>query len=308
MLVDEQSCSWQEHSVPLHERGVRLSWLIAFVESIYRNTDEPLLKIYNEQYREYERALAQQKASISGPWANIPWIEAVHPQEPKLLELTTRTLVADYIIPLTESIKAPLYARVPPSERGKPDTFLSHAWDAVALAKEGGGYGTLDAFRGLNIVDNSGVGKTFVWIDIICYNQHKVAEDTIAFDMEAVLKSIGKIAFAVTPVTLFDRIWCLWELLCASRCKCENKFYVAPTFRMEQRIMVNKFFDAFTSVSFARATKQEDLDKLLNAIIAHFRSTTAADKYILKLMKTGMVDNLYSKKSNLYYSMMGLND
>ena len=49
-----------------------------------------------------------------------------------------------------------------------------------------------------------GVREEFVWIDIACYNQHTIAEETIAFDMEAIVKSIGKVAFAVASTPLFN--------------------------------------------------------------------------------------------------------
>ena len=58
-LLDEQSISWRERDVPLHERGVRLSWLIQFVESIYGTANDPLLSSYQDQLKWYERAVAQ---------------------------------------------------------------------------------------------------------------------------------------------------------------------------------------------------------------------------------------------------------
>lgn len=286
MLQDEASCSWVERDVPLHARGVQLSWLIEFVECIYRCANQQLLDTYRDEIKVYERALAQQKASMLGPWDNIPWVEAVHPKEPQLLELTTQTLVDDYIKPLTESLAAPLYARVPASERGKPTVFLSHAWSSLVLSLSGTGRrGTLDAFSLSGI---AGVKEEFAWIDFVCYNQHELADENIVFDMESLVKTIGKVAFAVTPVPLFNRIWCLWELLSVILNEAESQFCAAPGYRSEKRVMVNDFLNAFTSVTAARATKRKDYDDLLNAILAHFGSTEAADTYITNLMKSGM--------------------
>jgi hypothetical protein len=287
LLVDEQSCSWRERDVDLRDRGIRLSWLTSFVESIYRNANEPLLNTYRDQLSKYDRAVAQQKASLYGPWDNIPWVAAIHPEEPKLLELTTHALVAEHVIPLTQSLKAPLYARVPPSHRGKPTVFLSHAWDAVILSLPARGrLGTLDGF-GPGV---AGVTEEFVWIDFVCYNQHKLMEEAIAFDMESIVQSIGKVSFAVTPVPLFNRIWCLWELLSVSRNDCVSQFCAAPGYRTDKRVIVNDFLKAFTSVTTARATKSADYNTLMSAIVGYFGSTEAADNYIMDLMKGGMGD------------------
>jgi hypothetical protein len=291
LLLDEQSCSWQERDVPLSERGIRLSWLYNFIDSVlYRDALDDYQRNYKSRMAEYERALAQQKAYLYGPWDNIPWIDATPPREPVLLQLTTRQFVNQYVIRLTEQLQAPLYARVPTSQRGKPTAFLSHAWDAVLLGVPRHSLslksyrGTLDAF-GQGI---AGVQDEFVWIDFVCYNQHKLTEETIAFDMEAIITSIGKVAFAVTPVPLFDRLWCLWELLSVSRAACQTLFCAAPDYRSEKRTTVNDFFNAFTSVTNARASNHEDYGKLLGAMVSRFGSTIAADVYITDLMKRGM--------------------
>jgi len=36
-LLNARSISWHERDIPLQQRGVRLSWLIEFVRSIYWN-------------------------------------------------------------------------------------------------------------------------------------------------------------------------------------------------------------------------------------------------------------------------------
>ena len=112
--------------------------------------------------------------------------------------------VAKYVIPATQNLRCPLYALVPPSERGKPEVFLSHAWTNMLLSPVPQWHGgSLDAFESRGIV---GVKERFVWIDFVSYNQHEVSPDSIAFDMESIIRSIGNVAFAVTPTPLFDRM------------------------------------------------------------------------------------------------------
>ena len=199
-------------------------------------------------------------------------------------------LVGQHIVPLTAAIHAPLYARVPPSDRGKPGVFLSHAWanDVLSPVPQWGGE-TVNAFDS----QIAGIKEEFVWIDFVCYNQHTVANDSIAFDMEAIIRSIGNVAFAATMTPLFDRIWCLWEVLSASQVGAETRFCVYPGFRTDKRVMVNNFFRAFTSIREARATKTGDYEKLLAAMISRFGSSDAADEYIRELMLAGMGDRWF---------------
>ena len=292
-LVDEQSCRWNEGDVPLSDRGVRFSWLCNFVRGIYWQLEQPVqeqsrlrdeLRAW-EHHKEHSWIYSDQPtpdhlkgATLSGP-------------ELKFDGLTIHELVGQHIVPLTAAIHAPLYARVPPSDRGKPGVFLSHAWANHVLSPvpQWGG-GTLNAFDSQGI---AGIKEEFVWIDFVCYNQHTVANDSIAFDMEAIIRSIGNVAFAVTMTPLFDRIWCLWEVLSASQVGAETRFCVYPGFRTDKRVMVNNFFRAFTSIREARATKTGDYEKLLAAMISRFGSSDAADEYIRELMLAGMGDRWF---------------
>ena len=149
-LVDEQSCRWNEGDVPLSERGVRFSWLCNFVRGIYWQLEQPVqeqsrlrdeLRAW-EHHKEHSWIYSDQPtpdhlkgATLSGP-------------ELKFDGLTIHELVGQHIVPLTAAIHAPLYARVPPSDRGKPGVFLSHAWANHVLSPvpQWGG-GTLNAFR-----------------------------------------------------------------------------------------------------------------------------------------------------------------
>jgi hypothetical protein len=284
-LVDEQSCRWNEADVPLPERGVRFSWLCDFVRSIYWQRNEPVRK----QLRLQEEARQYEDYARHYP-GNLPTFEELRgvrlDPDPKFYEATIHELVAEHIVPLTKAIRAPLYARVPPSDRGKPEVFLSHAWanSVLSSAQQWHG-GTLDAFDSEGV---AGIKENFVWIDFACYNQHTIAAETIAFDMQALIRSIGNVAFAVTMTPLFDRIWCLWEVLSVSQAGARSRFCVGPGYRTDKRVMVNKFFEAFKSVKEAGATKTGDYEKLLAAMISRFGSIAAADEHIRKLMSEEM--------------------
>ena len=75
LLLDEHSRTWNESYLPALERGIRFSWLVRFVESIYDSKNMPLRKEYWDRVRDYERAVAQQRAALHGPWDNAPWVE-----------------------------------------------------------------------------------------------------------------------------------------------------------------------------------------------------------------------------------------
>ncbi len=284
-LIDEQSCRWNEVDVPLPERGVRFSWLCNFVRSIYWQRNEPVREQLRlrEQARQWQVYARHYRGNLPTP---DEYKEVLYGPEPTFYDATIHDLVAEHIVPLTQTIRAPLYARVPPSDRGKPEVFLSHAWanSVLSPAPQWRG-GTLDAFDSEGIV---GIKENFVWIDFVCYNQHTIAAETIAFDLEALIRSIGNVAFAVTMTPLFDRIWCLWEVLSVSQTGARSRFCVGPGYRTDKRVMVNKFFEAFKSVKEARATKTGDYEKLLAAMISRFGSIAAADEHIRKLMREEM--------------------
>jgi hypothetical protein len=283
-LLDEQSCRWSEADVPLPERGVRLAWLCNFVRSLYWRRNAPV-----RQAREWlKQKLAWEERDKCYPQPPLPdHIQQVDSYQPaEFLQFDIHQLVAQHIAPLTQSIRAPLYARVPPSDRGKPEVFLSHAWANSVLSPVAQWHGgTLDAFDPEGV---AGIKEKFVWIDFVSYNQHAVEAASIAFDMEAIIGSIGNVAFAVTPTPLFDRIWCLWEVLSVSQTGARARFCVGPGYRTDKRVMVNQFFDAFKSVRAARASKSGDYEKLLAAMMTRFGSIEAADAHVRKLMREEM--------------------
>lgn len=259
-----------------------MNWLINYVKSIYWNENEPRLRAREKQLRAADLAENQRRASMYGPWDNIPWPDDVHVDPMVWFELTTREFVEQYVVPATASIRAPLYALVPLPFRGRPRYFLSHAWANLISAADNvfRVTGTTESFS--NLLQ----GDECVWIDIVCYNQHAVVDDRIAFDMEKLIASIGTVVFPVTSTQLFDRTWCLWELLAGARHNAKFIFSSAGgRSNTEYRIVTRDFMDSFRSVEESKATKPEDREILLRAMITQFGTIKAADEYIRRLLK-----------------------
>jgi hypothetical protein len=152
----------------------------------------------------------------------------------------------------------------------------------------------MDAFgRGV-----AGVHEKYVWIDFVCYNQHKVEVDSIAFDMEKLIRAIGRVAFAVTPIPLFDRVWCLWEVVSVARNGATSKFCVSPGYKTDSRVLVNRFYEAFRGVGHARASLESDREKILGALEQHFGTLAEADKFIDELMRSCLTLGYAGLKAN----------
>jgi len=281
LLITPDESIWDDATVPLEARGVRQSWFKDLIRSITWHA--------NAQRREAlemdQRAEYQRRASIH--FDTVPWPEPV--RVPDEIAYTTREFVAQYVCRKTAAIKGPLYALTPPDARGKPGAFISHAWDSH-LYIQGHAFGILDA------IDEGGFGgvkEEFIWIDIACYNQHSDLQ--VAPDMERVIGATQHVAFPITPVPLFDRIWCLWELLCAAKVGARLQFCAAPGFTTDKRIMVNDFVRAFTSVEDAKATVSGDREVILQQIAMHFGSFEKADSFIRDLLDRGLGDPWFGK-------------
>jgi hypothetical protein len=269
LLDSEKGNLWHDDLVPLAKRGIRRTWLSSLIESITWYANEPV----REAEERYKRYVNQERAATNFEWVREP--DPV-PLPPDRILYTTRELVTTHIIPLTKMSRAPLYALAPDDERGPPEIFISHSWDAYTYAY-GSILGTLDAFDSAD--------EEFIWIDIACYNQHTF--EAVASDMDSVIKSIGKIGFAITPAPLFNRIWCLWELLCAAQAKgCNLQLAHGIGHQADMIRMENQCFGSFESVVQAGATKEDDRNAILTEIARYFGSHKEADLYIRRLMQS----------------------
>ncbi len=272
MLLNDGSVTWSDGDVPLEQRGIQAEWLVHFVWSIVGASRRAM--------DEYRRARQQEDFALR--WGiDVP--SSSKPSPPfKTDDYTTRQLVSEYIVPLTRSLRAPLYALVPHEARGAPTRFISHAWDNPVFQGRLG-KGTLEILK-----EDSSLHNEYVWIDIACYNQHTFEE--VASDMKSVIGSIGKVTFSVTWTTLFDRIWCLWEFLCTNGhvtgASCEFAVPVLPS--TASYVLAKTFIDSFTGVEDARATVPEDHSQVLQAIIETFGSAKAADSELRHALDRGL--------------------
>jgi hypothetical protein len=176
---------------------VRLSWLIEFIVSL----QEDLNAYRRDVIERNERALSHNRA---GDWGmhDLPRQHVENVPPPALLNV--HGLVERIVKPLTIELRVPFIALVPEQHRGPPTAFISHTWNSVLVGPARQRVGTLDA------LEDTLPASACVWIDFACYNQHSI--ESIKLDMQRVIEEIGSVSFVATPVPLFNRSWCLWEL------------------------------------------------------------------------------------------------
>jgi ankyrin repeat protein len=240
---------WSESDVPLAQRGVRVSWLISLVQGLINDINQSRVQ-----------AIADAENDQPGREVSVVHDYAL---------LNVRSLVKHFIVPLTVTLRAPLWALLPSEHRGKPDFFLSHTWSSLLLGPPHQPIGTLDTIEHLN---------GFAWLDFVAYNQHSIK--SIPSEMEGVIGEIGKVMFAGTPVPTLGRIWCLWELLCANRTGTDFDIAIKPGFRNDKILAVNTLYRSFIGVEKAVATKKEDQDIITSEVLSQFGSPKAANDHL----------------------------
>jgi len=252
-LLRSDSKPWDEKSVPLHERGVSLAWLTELAQSVTRHLNsahyEAAAAAANyDDWEQYERRTAWVM-----PADRPPSVPPTRPWVPPLVAFTTRDFVEKWLKPVTAEVGGPLYALVPDHARGRPGRFISHSWNSPIYLEELSHrpFGMLNALYPEGF---SGVKEEFIWMGICCYNQHGSID--VAPDMYSVIGAIRAIAFPITMEPIFNRTWCLWELLCAAKNDVDMKFCVYPGYATDIRVVVRTFKEAFTSVQEAGATKE----------------------------------------------------
>jgi hypothetical protein len=263
---------WTESAVPLGRRGVSLKWLVSFVNDLQAESQSPRLRALQEA----ERAVYHNKAADWGmhdqSYLPVPCVP-----DPTLMNV--HIFVDQFVKPLTAKIKAPLYALVPSEHVGPPDTFISHAWNALMVGPEDQRIGMIDALAKPLSVSM----PAYVWIDCVCYNQHLF--ETIAPDMERVIGEIGRIGFVATPVPLLDRSWCLWELLCCERTGASPCVFVRAGYRNDKILSVNAFFRSFVGVQSSKTSSNRDQKDILEGFLRQFGTFECADARIEELMR-----------------------
>ncbi len=278
-IVSSAPKSWSGSRIPLAKRGVRLSWLIKMLQNLLEDINRPRL----EASAQAERATSHNKA---GMWGMHDQPDMPVPRIPNYAFLNVRSLVDNFVFPLTAALKAPLWAYVPEEHRGPPEYFVSHTWNSLLLGPPKQAIGTLDAIEHLG---------GFIWIDFVAYNQHTI--ESIPTDMEAVIGEIGKVIFAGTPVPTLGRIWCLWELLCANRTGTDFDIGIKPGYRNDKILAVNTLYRSFTGVEKAVATKQEDLKIISDEVLSQFGSIKAANEHLDEVLRERFSGSWYELRA-----------
>lgn len=263
---------WSEGDVPLEKRGVSVDWLMTFIRGIQDESQIPRARALSEAERAYHHNRAADWGMHDQPYLPTPDI-------PEYSLMNVHCFVEHFVKPLTQEIKAPLYALIPDEYLGPPDIFISHTWNALLLGPENQPIGTMDALtKGF-----ANPQTTYAWIDFICYNQHRF--ESIALDMEQVIGAIRRIGFAATPVPLLNRSWCLWELLCSERTNASPEIFVKHGFRNDKILSVNAFFRSFVGVEHSRTSSPRDQADIFSGFLAQFGTFEAANEHIEALVR-----------------------
>jgi hypothetical protein len=278
---------WDEAAVPLEKRGVRLSWLKRFVDEVQSHLNRGV-EAPPEFFRSKQFELKQ---------------GASKPVDARSYRfLNTHGLVSQVVKPLTQAIRAPIFALVPEKFRGVPASFVSHPWNSLLRGPERQRIGTVDA-----LCDAAGEHDDIhVWIDFICYNQHALG--SIANDMCAVIASMGSLLIPATPTPVFTRSWCLWELLSAHRFAAAIDLRVVSNgYRNDKILAVNSLYRSFQGIENARSISAQDQAEIYDGVIGHFGSLNAANESLLKLIEekfAGPWFELQGRDSGLQYSQL----
>jgi hypothetical protein len=269
MLKDRAAArGWRDDAVPLEKRGVSRDWVCGFVRALQHD-------INVERIAAIERAEQAEDHNKAGRYGLHSGPDLPMPEIPPFYFLDCHGLVNRIIKPLTDPLKAPLYALVPDEYRGPPTTFVSHTWSSLLSGPDRQRIGMLDALDHCE--------DEFVWLDFVCYNQHTF--EAIAADMLRVVEVIGRVSVCATPTPIFGRSWCLWELLCAHRMKAEVVLLVRPGYRNDKILAVNALYRSFKGIGNARATTPTDQVTIYRQCVAHFGSKERADAEIEQIIK-----------------------
>lgn len=252
--------------VPVHQRGVRLEWVIEFVKVVQKMIDD-MWSRYNSHCKAYEHL---------NPSGHIP--EAVVPAIPKNQIVNGYFLVEHVVKPLTKKSTEAMYFRVPQTALAPPKLFISHAWQDDLGPLPYSTLGSLSADK----LGGDNIGKTPIWLDVLVYNQHK--PQAIANDMERIIGSIGVLTFTFNSQHMLSRLWCLWELLCAHRSGAEIKIIESAPYRYYFSKSRKWFEENFISVTDAETTYAEDRTQILTALESEFGSTQSADEFIKRMI------------------------
>jgi hypothetical protein len=111
--------------------------------------------------------------------------------------------------------------------------------------------------------------------------------------MARVAATIGSLSVVATPMPLYRRSWCLWELLCACRADLSVDVRVHFGWRNDKILSVNSLYRSFEGVARAQSSSPLDQEDIYKAFLEVYGSAAEADKAILDLIETKFADPLF---------------
>jgi hypothetical protein len=261
-LLEPDEVDWTHSRTPLAARGVRLDWLVAFVQAV----DQAWRDVVRERDSQVRASTYFEGVPEPGP---LPFSRHIETSKPAFL-------VPQIIKPMTRDLEVPLYARVPHAARGEPQVFLSHAWTNPLIG--GNPFTTLYAIGAYRKAPET----LCVWLDAVCYNQHRA--EAIADDMKTVIGSIGHIMLPMVNSVPFSRLWCLWELLCAHVAGADVDIREANGSVYDLGFLARGFDTEFESVTQAETRLTADRTAILDSMRTTFGSLENASEHIRSLV------------------------
>jgi hypothetical protein len=191
---------------------------------------------------------------------------------------TARDFVKHFCLPSTKNSASSMHAILQDEYIGAPTTFISYGWDSVLINAADGLIATLGEAATLRQVVLKG---SYVWIDIVCHNQHSIGP--VADQMRAVISQCDNV---VVPMMSrwYERVWCIWEVLCAKLEAKPVQFIWAPKLSRSYKLAYRSYVDGFTSVRDAQATYQSDKEAILTLVESEFGTIEEADDYYRSIM------------------------
>lgn len=170
----------------------------------------------------------------------------------KYKNMTTRDIVNKIIIPITFNNKKCFIDLIPEQYKGKPEFFVSHAWDDIFY------YG----------IDNLIIKpfNMFLWIDIFCINQH-LNDIDIKNILTQVLENVNSLLIKGESNIIYERLWFLYEISQAKKCNIKIELLI-ENIEFKYRKNINEII--INKIENAKCTKKIDEHEIKKLIIEQF--------------------------------------
>lgn len=216
--------------------------------------------------------------------------------------MKTREVVEEMILPDTIFKKQSYFTLIPEDKKGKPNIFISHAWDDIFYC-EIAGSGIISI---LESIDHS----LFVW-DIFCINQYMLEQ--VPQKLSYVINNVETLLIVIHEPIWSSRSWCIFELIQAKKHNKEIVLKISPDI-WRFLCLSNDFFNS--TFRNAESTKIEDKKMIDKIILNEFGSFENADNIFkecilnicdeFELNKNILKEKLKTNKRRCYQHMMYL--